>query len=86
MNAALPDQLKLLPQTSQIKGIQTIIRNRYTSRNEFIFYSERLMRIVFEFALSFLPHQTFTVNTPQNITYEGTKFSGNGLCGVSILR
>lgn len=85
-NATMPDSLKLLPQTSQVSGIQTIIRNRNTSRNEFVFYSERLMRLVFEYALSFLPHEPYQVKTPQNIQYEGIRFSGVGLCGVSILR
>ena len=86
LNAVIPDSLKLLPQTSQNLGIQTIIRNRNTSRNEFVFYSERLMRLVFEYALSFLPHEPYTVKTPQNVEYEGIRFSGAGLCGVSILR
>ena len=48
--------------------------------------SERLMRLVFEYALSFLPHKQTIVKTPQGVEYEGLKFSGNGLCGVSILR
>ena len=51
-----------------------------------IFLSERLMRLVFEYALSFLPHKQTIVKTPQGVEYEGLKFSGNGLCGVSILR
>ena len=49
-------------------------------------FSERLMRLVFEYALAQLPHTTHKVRTPQGIEYEGVKFSGNGLCGVSILR
>merc|ERR1719245_1741278 len=44
------------------------------------------MRLVFEYALSFLPHESYQVKTPQNIQYEGIRFSGVGLCGVSILR
>ena len=51
-----------------------------------IVLSERLMRLVFEYALSFLPHKKTIVKTPQGVEYEGLKFSGNGLCGVSILR
>jgi len=85
-NVPFPSSLHLLPQTSQNKGIQTIIRCKDTSRDEFIFYSERLMRLVFEYALSFLPHKQTIVKTPQGVEYEGLKFSGNGLCGVSILR
>ena len=44
------------------------------------------MRLVFEYALAQLPHTSHTVKTPQGIEYEGVKFSGTGLCGVSILR
>lgn len=32
-------------------------RNKETSRDEFIFYSKRLMRLLIEHALSFLPFQ-----------------------------
>ena len=32
-------------------------RDRETSRDEFIFYSKRLMRLLIEHALSFLPFQ-----------------------------
>ena len=44
------------------------------------------MRLVFEYALAQLPHTSHTVKTPQGLEYEGVKFSGTGLCGVSILR
>lgn len=50
-----PDQLNLLPSTPQIIGMHTIIRNKDTTRDEFIFYSKRLMRLLIEYALSFLP-------------------------------
>lgn len=51
----LPETLKIVPSTPQIQGIHTFIRNRDTSRDEFIFYSKRLMRILIEFTLSLLP-------------------------------
>lgn len=35
----------------------TTFRNKETSRDEFIFYSKRLMRLLIERALSFLPSQ-----------------------------
>lgn len=52
----LPKSLKVLPETRQIKGIHTIIRNRETTRDEFIFYSKRLIRLLIEFALTLLPY------------------------------
>lgn len=73
--------LKLL-----VIGILTILRNIETSRDDFIFYSERLMRRTFEYALSFLPHCDVNVTMPSGESYVGKKFAGQGLCGVSILR
>ena len=51
----LPTSLHKLEETSQVKLLHTIIRNRETGRDDFIFYSNRLMRILFEFSLSLLP-------------------------------
>jgi len=82
----LPDTLKVLPSTPQIKGLHTYIRNRDTPRDEFIFYSKRLIRLVIEYSLSLLPYQTVTVNTPQGEQYEGRKCTPRKICGVSILR
>lgn len=82
----LPDTFNVLKETPQVRGIHTILRDHSTNRDEFIFYSKRLMRLLFEFALSFLPHTDHIVDTPQGTQYHGRKFRGNGLCGVSILR
>lgn len=71
---------------SQIKGLHTFIRNADTSRDEFIFYSNRLIRLVIEYALSLMPFKDVKVDTPQGITYEGKFMSSNRICGVSILR
>lgn len=51
----LPSSIYLLPDTPQIKGLHTFIRNKDTPRDEFIFYSKRLIRLVIEYALSLLP-------------------------------
>lgn len=82
----LPDTLKVLPSTPQIRGLHTFIRNRNTPRDEFMFYSKRLIRLVIEHALSFLPYEKISVKTPQGITYEGKKCIVTKICGVSILR
>uniref|UniRef100_A0AAQ4RUW5 uridine/cytidine kinase n=1 Tax=Gasterosteus aculeatus aculeatus TaxID=481459 RepID=A0AAQ4RUW5_GASAC len=66
--------------------MHTIIRNKETSRDEFIFYSKRLMRLLIERALSFLPSQVHAVQTPQGEDYEGRTFHGKRITGVSILR
>ncbi|KAI1890253.1 hypothetical protein AGOR_G00151810 [Albula goreensis] len=82
----LPQTLSVLETTPQIRGLHTFLRDQETSRDEFIFYSKRLMRLLIEHALSFLPSQICTVQTPQDQEYEGRSFCGKGITGVSILR
>jgi len=84
--SAMPSTLKVLPSTPQIRGLHTYIRNRQTARDEFIFYSERLIRLVIEYSLSLLPFETVSVSTPQGIQYEGRRCTVKKICGVSILR
>lgn len=82
----LPSTLQLLPQTPQLRGIHTFIRNRATKRDEFIFYSERLMRLLMEYTVAQLPFEDVTVETPQGINYKGKRIAAGKICGVSILR
>ncbi|KAK8734013.1 hypothetical protein OTU49_006297, partial [Cherax quadricarinatus] len=81
-----PNSLHLLPSTPQIRGLHTFIRNKDTPRDEFIFYSKRLIRLVIEHALTLLPFTDVTVETPQGIPYEGKRIATEKICGVSILR
>jgi len=83
---AMPNTLKVLPSTRQIKGLHTYIRNRETARDEFVFYSKRLIRLVIEYSLSLLPFETVSVSTPQGMQYEGRRCTVKKICGVSILR
>ncbi|KAA0708401.1 Uridine-cytidine kinase-like 1 [Triplophysa tibetana] len=82
----LPMTLSVMESTPQVRGMHTIIRNKETSRDEFIFYSKRLMRLLIEHALSFLPLKPVSVETPQGTVYEGKRLSGKRITGVSILR
>ncbi|KAG6920684.1 Uridine-Cytidine Kinase 1 Like 1-like, partial [Chelydra serpentina] len=82
----LPESLSVLESTPQVRGMHTIIRNKDTTRDEFIFYSKRLMRLLIEHALSFLPLKPVTVETPQGTVYEGKRFHRQRITGVSILR
>ncbi|KAK7878718.1 hypothetical protein WMY93_030957 [Mugilogobius chulae] len=82
----LPLTLSVLSSTPQVLGMHTIIRNKETSRDEFIFYSKRLMRLLIEHALSFLPLKSVSVETPQGGIYEGKRLGGKRITGVSILR
>lgn len=82
----LPSSLYRLPDTPQIKGLHTFIRNSRTHRDEFIFYSKRLIRLVIEYALSLLPFKEIMVDTPQGVPYVGKRAATDKICGVSILR
>nr|XP_023396616.1 LOW QUALITY PROTEIN: uridine-cytidine kinase-like 1 [Loxodonta africana] len=72
----LPQTLSVLKSTPQVRGMHTIIRDKETSRDEFIFYSKRLMRLLIEHALSFLPFQECVVQTPQGQDYSGKCYAG----------
>uniref|UniRef100_A0A671KCC6 uridine/cytidine kinase n=1 Tax=Sinocyclocheilus anshuiensis TaxID=1608454 RepID=A0A671KCC6_9TELE len=82
----LPQTLSVLESTPQVLGLHTIIRNKDTSCDEFIFYSKRLMRLLIEHALYFLPSKACFIQTPQGQEYKGRRFSGKGITGVSILQ
>ncbi len=69
----LPVTLHKLDQTNQIKFMHTVIRNRETTRDEFIFYSNRLMRLLIEYALSLLPFENVVVHTNSGHEYEGKR-------------
>ncbi|XP_059832836.1 uracil phosphoribosyltransferase homolog isoform X2 [Hypanus sabinus] len=57
-------QLKLLPMNDQIRELQTIIRDKTTSRGDFVFCADRLIRLVVEEGLNQLPYTECTVTTP----------------------
>ncbi|XP_077435017.1 uracil phosphoribosyltransferase homolog [Vanacampus margaritifer] len=82
---SLGPQLKLLPLNDQIRELQTIIRDKTTSRGDFVFCADRLIRLVVEEGLNQLPYSECTVTTPTGYKYEGVKFE-RGNCGVSIMR
>ncbi|XP_063902015.1 uridine-cytidine kinase-like 1 [Zophobas morio] len=84
-NKTSPNSLFLLPETKQIKGLHTIIRNKETPRDDFVFYSNRLMRLAAEFCLSLLPYRTKVVVTNRGREFSGLKLTEK-LCGVSIIR
>eukprot|EP00019_Armaparvus_languidus_P006386 CAMPEP_0168601798 /NCGR_PEP_ID=MMETSP0420-20121227/13654_1 /TAXON_ID=498008 /ORGANISM="Pessonella sp." /LENGTH=232 /DNA_ID=CAMNT_0008640269 /DNA_START=33 /DNA_END=731 /DNA_ORIENTATION=- len=77
--------LTLLKQTPQLVALHTIIRDKTVSREDFIFYSDRLIRLLVEEGLNQLPYEPKTVTTPTGVEYKGVSF-GSHICGVSIVR
>ena len=68
---------------SQFNLFSSFFRN--TSRSDFKFYADRLIRLVIEESLNQLPYTNCSVVTPTGAIYDGLKYrSGN--CGVSIVR
>merc|ERR1719318_1230584 len=53
----LGGKFKVLTSTDQIKELQTIIRDKDTSRSDFKFVADRLIRMVIEEGLNQLPYQ-----------------------------
>jgi len=63
----------------------SMIRDRSTGRADFIFYSNRIIRLLVEEGLNHLPVVQHEITTPVGRTYSGVKFEGK-ICGVSIMR
>lgn len=79
------NNMKILDSNDQIKELQTIIRDKNTTRSDFKFYADRLIRLVIEESLNQLPYSDCSVITPTGAIYDGLRYrSGN--CGVSIIR
>ncbi|KAF6001323.1 hypothetical protein F1559_003208 [Cyanidiococcus yangmingshanensis] len=78
-------RVDLVPQTPQLVALYTVIRDSRTSRGEFVFYADRVIRLLLEHALNHIPLTPRTV-----LTRLGAKFVGlayhEKICGVSIVR
>jgi uracil phosphoribosyltransferase len=75
----------VLKYTPQLEALYTIIRNKDTSREDFIFYSDRIISILLEEGFNFLPFKPVTVTTSLDVNFRGSKL-GAKVCAVSILR
>jgi len=77
--------LEVMPSNYQLRGMHTILRDRNTSKNDFVFMSDRINRLVVEAGLGHLPFREKIVTTPTGQPYCGVDFA-RGLCGVSVIR
>lgn len=78
-------QVQLIAQNDQVSFLQTQIRDKETNRIDFVYYADRLIRLIFEHGLTLLPHEECEVMTPTGVPYKGHRPS-SGICGVSIMR
>ncbi|KAJ1919501.1 Uridine kinase [Mycoemilia scoparia] len=83
--STLPDSLIVMKQTPQLKAIHTIIRDKDVPRSDFVFYSDRISRLVIERGLAELPLTPHAFTTPTNRSYDGF-ISPQYICGVPMLR
>ncbi|KAK9330313.1 uridine kinase family-domain-containing protein [Lipomyces starkeyi] len=79
------ETVRVLPQTPQVQAMHTILFNRATTRDDFVFYFERLMAILIESALDYVPYETKKVQTATGLDYIGLAATTE-ICAVSILR
>ncbi|XP_076904971.1 uridine kinase-like protein 4 [Bidens hawaiensis] len=77
--------LYVIHSTFQIRGMHTLIRDAQTTKHDFIFYADRLIRLVVEHGLGHLPFTEKQVVTPTGSVYTGVDFCKR-LCGVSVIR
>ncbi|KAL8475354.1 hypothetical protein ACS0TY_028145 [Phlomoides rotata] len=71
--------------TFQIRGMHTLVRDTKTTKHDFVFYADRLIRLVVEHGLGHLPFTEKQIITPTGSVYSGVDFCKR-LCGVSIIR
>ena len=60
----VPPSVFTLRRTAQLEALYTIIRDKNTSRGDFIFYSDRIIRLLVEEGLNYLPVVPKNVETP----------------------
>jgi len=63
-NGKFPHNVYTLPHTTQLEALYTIIRNKETPRGDFLFYSDRIIRLLVEEGLNHLPVVKRVVETP----------------------
>ncbi len=75
----------VLTPSRELKALLTIVRDKETARSDWIFYADRVIRLLVEEGLNHLPFTEKTVITPTGSEYRGLTFQGK-ICGVSIMR
>ena len=59
-----PSSVITLTPTAQLEALYTIIRDKDTSRADFLFYSDRIIRLLVEEGLNHLPVVPKSIETP----------------------
>lgn len=75
----------IMDQTSQIKGIHTLLLNPKTSSEDYMFYFDRVAALLVDKAVDLLPFTPKQVTTPQGYQYMGLHKSAE-VSAVVVLR
>ena len=78
-------KVHVLGYTPQLQVLYTLIRDKKTKREDFIFYSDRIIRLLVEEGLNLLPIKKKKIVTPTGSEFNGAEFNGK-ICAVSIIR
>ena len=76
--------LVIMSDSYQARGLHTIIRSKNVDRDEIVFYSNRLMRLLIEEGLGLLPFKRKTIITPTGHRFYGVGFIA-GIIGLSLM-
>eukprot|EP00811_Abedinium_folium_P002064 NODE_11893_length_1259_cov_6.272085.p1 GENE.NODE_11893_length_1259_cov_6.272085~~NODE_11893_length_1259_cov_6.272085.p1 ORF type:complete len:262 (+),score=80.72 NODE_11893_length_1259_cov_6.272085:96-881(+) len=81
--------VRVMRQTPQLVTLMTVLRDEATTCDDFVFYGDRIIRLLVEDGLEEMPHHPRSVRTPTNVNYEGLGWTlpyHQKICGVSIVR
>jgi uridine kinase len=83
----LPPEVVVLEQKSQVIGIHTLLKDHMTSRDDFIFYFNRIAGMLINRALDlfdiYCPKE---IETPAGHKFSGVNLSFDNICAVNIIR
>ncbi|XP_011011893.1 PREDICTED: uridine kinase-like protein 5 isoform X2 [Populus euphratica] len=77
--------VSVIHSTFQMRGMHTLVRDVKTTKHDFVFYADRLIRLAVEHGLGHLPFTEKQITTPTGSVYPGVVFCKR-LCGVSVIR
>jgi len=81
----LSSKIHILPQTKRLRSLHSIVRDRNTKQEDFVFYSDQIVRLLLEAGTDLLPFRPQIVTTPVGETYEGLRVTDK-FCAVSVIR
>ncbi|KAL1597811.1 Uridine kinase [Paraconiothyrium brasiliense] len=84
-DSPLSQNALVIKQTNQVKGIHTLLMDPKTDREDYIFYFDRIVSLLIEKAVDFLPFTPAQIQTPQGHLYMGLH-KNKEISAVIVLR